>query len=240
MHKNKNPWYQADPNFFTTLQREINLAYPQLHFRLRHGSMFLSGSFPLVDGDREVDRYLIEVEFPSHYPKGVPAVYEIGGRIPRTVDRHVYPITGAACLNLPVLISKVNPKGVSLLEFLNGPVRSYFVGQSKYEATGIWPFGQWGHGEVGYYEYYAGVMGTSDQNVLSRFREMIRQKEINGDWSCPCGSGKRLWDCHWKEVQGLHEDYMYYLEQYGWIINKERKLTEEKFSTSTNPKSSHA
>ena len=224
MHKVKNPWYKAGPKFFDELQREISLVYPQLHFWLRRGAMFLSGSYPLVDGDREVDRYLIEIEFPPHYPNGVPAVYEVGGRIPRTVDRHVYPATGIACLNLPVLISKVNPKGMSLLEFLNGPVLSYFVGQSLYEATGKWPFGQWGHDEDGYYEYYASVLGPTDHTILLRYRGMIRQKEINGHWLCPCGNGKSLKDCHYKEVQGLHEDYMYFLEQYGWIINKEQKI----------------
>ena len=72
MHKVKQPWDQADPNFFTTLKREISLAYPQLHFRLRHGSMFLSGSFPLADGDWEVDRYFIEIEFPPLILKEYP------------------------------------------------------------------------------------------------------------------------------------------------------------------------
>ena len=234
MHKVKNPWYQADPAFFAALEREITQAYPQLHFRLRHNIMFLSGSFPLVDGDRELDRYLIEIEFPPHYPVGVPAVYEIGGRIPRTVDRHVYPATGMACLNLPVLISGVNPKGMSLLEFLNGSVRSYFIGQSMYEATGEWPFGQWGHGEDGYYEYYADVLGLTDRKIIASFREMIRVKEIKVHWLCPCGSGKKVYDCHWEIVQTLRKDYSHYLEQYGWIINKEQKLAKRNSSASTS------
>ena len=55
---------------------------------------------------------------------------------------------------------------------------------------------------------------------------MICQKEIKSHCPCPCGSGKHLQDCHWNEVKGLHEEHMYYLEQYGWIINKEQKITK--------------
>jgi hypothetical protein len=227
MHKTKHPWYEVNPGLLTELQREVSQVYPQLHFQQKHGSMLLCGSFPLVDGDREIDRYLIEIEFPPHYPKGVPAVYEIGGRIPRTVDRHVYPINGMACLNLPVQISQVFPQGMNLLDFLKGPVQSYFVSQCQCEITGKWPTEQWGHGDDGYFEYYSGVLGISDRTVVQRFRELIRQKEIKGHQDCPCGSGKRLRDCHGNKVRRLHDEYLYYLEQYGWINNRLAKMAAQ-------------
>ncbi len=55
---------------------------PTCIFRVRDYIVYLSGTFPLVDGSQVIDRFLIEIKFPPHYPRGIPIVYEIGRRIP--------------------------------------------------------------------------------------------------------------------------------------------------------------
>lgn len=218
------PWFETNPNLLNRLKLEISQAYPQLHFSVRNNTAFLSGTFPIMAGSKIIDRFLIEVEFPRKYPSGLPLVYEIGGRIPRTIDRHIYP-SEDACLYFPLQLLEVFPKGSSLLDFLNGPVRSFFISQSYYELTGVWLFGEWPHGQDAIYDYYAPILKTQDKAVISRYLKVILRKKIKGHWLCPCGSGKLLRQCHFDEVSKLHSDYLrnyqYAMKQWGW---KDRKL----------------
>ena len=220
----KRPWYEKRPELFRSLQQEIGKAYPNLHFSVRNGTVLLSGSFPLVDGGNVIDRFFIEIEMPPNFPKGIPLVFEIGGQIPRTIERHIFP-SGDACLYDPLQLSEIFPEGASLLDFLNGPVRSFFVSQSYYELTGEWPFGEWSHGQEAFYEYYGAILNTKDRIAISRYYQIIAQKEIKGHWSCPCGSGKVLRHCHYSEVAKLHKDYQYAINQWRWQEKRRKSNT---------------
>jgi hypothetical protein len=210
----RKPWYKVNQELFQTLQKQIQYAYPELQFSVRNNTVFLTGNFILRDGDKVVDSFLIEIEFPFNYPKRIPVVYEIEGRIPRIADRHTYP-SGECCLYLPLQLSDVFPEGSGLLDFLDSPVRSFFVSQSYFELTGEWPFGVWPHGEAAIIEFYAPILGTTDRKMISRYFEMISKKEIKGHWLCPCGSGKILRQCHYEMVSKLHRDYQYAISQTG-------------------------
>ena len=210
----RKPWYRVNAELFQSIQEQIKQAYPELQFLVRNNTVFLTGNFILRDGDKVVDSFLIEIEFPFDYPKRLPVVYEIGERIPRIVDRHTYP-SGECCLYLPLQLSEVFPEGSSLVDFINGPVCSFFVSQSYYELTGDWPFGAWSHGAEAIIEYYAPILGTSDKNVISKYFEMISKKEIKGHWQCPCDSGKLLRRCHYEVVTKLHRDYQYAVSRSG-------------------------
>jgi len=189
------PWFIAKPQFFRDLEIEIARVYPELHFSIRNQIVWLSGSFPLREGKRIVDRFQIGIEFPPRYPQGFPVVYEVGGRIPRTPDRHTYP-SGEACLFFPLQLTEVFPEGSTLLDFLSGPVLSFFVGQSYFELTGEWPFGEWPHGEKAIFDYYSGILGIKDRSVIAR----------------------KLRHCHLEVAARLHRDYHFSMKQWGWRV----------------------
>lgn len=182
---------------------DVEAAYPDLHFHIENGRITLRGTFRIVFEGEVLDRYAIEIEIPPSYPRSIPIVREIGGRIPHASDFHVNPTDGTCCVILPDERWKVWPIGSSLLAFLNGPVRNFFLGQSLVELGGPWPFGQWGHGAGGIREYYSDLLGTSDVKVILRYLDCMGKKKMKGHWSCPCGSGKRLRECHWEFVQDL-------------------------------------
>lgn len=209
----KKLWYKEKQDFFLALQHEVKEEYPYLHFSVRNDTVFLNGRYQLIDGDNIVDTFLIEIIFPHRYPKGLPLVYEVGGRIPRTVDRHMYP-SGEACLFLPFQLAEIIPQDSNFLAFLNGPVKSFFVSQSYYELTGQWLFGEWPHGRDAIYEFYAPLLRTEDRLTIDKFLKLISGKEIKGHWPCPCGSGKLLRHCHYDEVDKLHRDYHYFAKHW--------------------------
>jgi len=197
------PWHQASPSLFEKERAEVESAYPNLHFHVVNKAVFIRGTFPIVFKGEVFDRYRIEIELPKDYSKSMPVVREMGGRIPPTADFHVNPKDGTACVLLPDERWWVWPPGSTLLDFLNGPVRNFFLGQSLVELGEPWPFGQWGHSVEGIREFYSKLLDTDDLGMIIRGVEYLSKKKIKGHWLCPCGSGKRLRDCHGEIIRDL-------------------------------------
>jgi hypothetical protein len=198
-----HPWHRANPALFEKEKSEVEAAYPSLRFRVVGDVVLVCGTFPIVFEGRQLDGYVIEIELGKDHPKSMPIVRETGGRIPRTADRHMSGADGTACVILPDERWRVWPYGSSLLQFVEGPVRNFFLGQSMVELGDPWPFGQWAHGAEGIRGYYAELLGSDDVDVITGYLDYLSKKKIKGHWACPCRSGKRLRDCHWALVEGL-------------------------------------
>jgi hypothetical protein len=214
----KAPWFLTNPALYAQIKGQVAAAYPNLHFSIRDHTAFLSGSFLLMEGERIIDRFLIEIEFPSDYPRDIPMIREIGGRIPRTPDRHVYGSGGIACLFVPDEQAWACPEGSTLLDFLNGPVRNFFLGQSLFEIEGTWPLGQRSHGVKGILEFYAEILGVNNREIIVRYIDVLRRKEIKGHWLCPCGSGKKLRYCHISKVNKLRDKIHCSVASHTWTL----------------------
>ena len=186
------------------LRRQLQDTYPDLHLRLRGNLMVAEGIFPLVDGGRVIDRYRIEVDLPPTYPRGLPVLREVGGRIPTDADRHVEE-DGRACVFLPDEFCYRYPDGMGLLEFLTGPVQGFLVGQSLVDRGQPWPQGERGHGAAGVLEFYGPLVGVDDAAVIERYVAALACNELPGHLACPCGSGKRVRNCHLGFLMSLRE-----------------------------------
>jgi hypothetical protein len=163
--------------------------------------VYIRGSLFLYDLERgqEIDRYTIEVELLPDYPKSIPLVREVDGRIPRIASRHIN-ADGTACLFVPDERWRHYPESASIVDFIGGPVHQFFLGQSYFEITGQWLFGQRSHGIVGLLEYYAEILETKKFKVIYNFISYLSKPQIKGHWPCYCQSGKRLRNCHLKKV----------------------------------------
>lgn len=201
----RKPWHEAAPDLYARVVLEVQAKYHNLHFSTEGGLVFMRGGFPVSDSERVIDRYYIEVEFPPDFPDSLPTVREVGGRIPRTADRHILEPDGTVCLYVPDEASWVCPDRSDILSFLDGPVRNSFIGQTVFELTGKWPFGQRSHDARGFFEFYSEKLGVSDARVVLSFMNVMRQKEVKGHWRCPCSSGKRLRDCHYEIVREFRQ-----------------------------------
>lgn len=197
------PWHLRDPREFEHLLPALESEFPHLHVVVRDSYTVLTGDLPLVLDGRVVDSFSIEVVIPPEGPRHtVPVVRELGGRVPWVADRHVYS-DGRACLFVEAEYWFRHPDGLDLVEFLRGPVTSYFVGQLLYEQEKRWPFGERSHGALGVVEFYAPLVGSRDPRVIKQFVEMVVAKKMRSTWRCPCGSGHRLWGCHGDVVRRL-------------------------------------
>lgn len=197
-------WYESDPELFANLRRDVEEIFPELKFVIRDRAAFVIGYYPLFEGERVCDRYLVEIELSKKSPTGLPIVREVGKRIPRIPHRHMN-ADGTACVVLPDAFWHENPDGMNLLDFLKGPLRGYLASQSLVElgVSDPWPSGEWAHGVDGLIEFYAKLLGSKDSKIILQYLEIIARVKLKGHWRCPCGSGKKLRKCHGATIEQL-------------------------------------
>lgn len=197
-----------------------------------HVSMAFSGegrpyeinpAFNHAEGVVINDQYQIRIEFkPSRY-SNLPQVYETGHRIERIVqdrslqlvDLHINP-TGATCLCITVEEKEKLPTGYTLEEFFNRLLIPFFYAQSYYEKNNKWPWGQYGHGVLGYIEWYSNQKELPRAIVESFIGSLRRAPEwrdlqvllaphhkVKGHHGCLCGRGDALRRCHPDVLRGV-------------------------------------
>lgn len=198
------PWYETEPELYRKLQADIADNFPELRFVKRGDNVVVTGYYPLYEGSKVYDRYLVDIEISKQSPQALPVVREIAQRIPRRSNRHMEE-DGRACVVLPDAFWHNHPNGMGLLQFLNGPVRGFFACQSLIElgAPSPWPLGEWDHGAKGIIQFYGNLLGTSDPQKILEYLKLVKAKFIKGHWICPCGSGAKLRNCHQSLVEQL-------------------------------------
>lgn len=185
----------------TDLERAVQDQQPDLRLVMEGDNPSFRGSFQLANDGIVFDRFSIRITFPDGTFK-LPQIEEIGGRIPRHIDRHVFG-NGAICTEVPELT--LLRGRYSLASYLDGPVRNYFLGQILVEQGQKWPFGEWDHGRPGLLQAYGEILGVTDGAQIRGFLDCLRHKKVKGHWNCPCGSGKRIRDCHVTKLRQLQD-----------------------------------
>jgi hypothetical protein len=173
---------------------------PDLRLSIVDDAVQVRGSYAVHDGGVVLERYQVEIRFPRDYPKTVPVVEEIGGRIPRITDRHISG-DGTACLLVPE--EWLLARDQSFRALLDGPIRNFFLGQILVEAGKPWPFGERPHGYDGLIESYMELLAITDPARVIAYFDCLRRKALKGHFECPCGSEKRLRNCHRAELHAL-------------------------------------
>ncbi len=201
----KKPWYIDNPELLEEVRASLRKGYPNLHLSTNGDKILVKGSFPVFHDGVVLDRYQIEIDLLPDYPNSVPVVREVGGRIPHTADRHINNKEGVACLFLKDEQMEICPPGTSLVDFLNGPIRNYFISQSLVELGQPWPFGEHAHGNAGRTEYYQEIIGTKDDRIIFEYLKCLSKPQIKGHWLCPCGSGQKIRHCHAKQIYDLKD-----------------------------------
>ena len=190
------------PQSDAEMAAELEARFPTLRLRDTDRGPQVAGAFNIEHERRFLAGFMIEVDLARHDVVGLPVVREVGGRIPRTRDRHVNP-DGTACLYLPedLVLRHSHPMG--LADFLDGPVRSFFTGQACVEVGMPFPQGEWPHGDDGRDQLLVDLLGIEDTETQNAFLKLLSRKVIKAHWRCPCGSGQPIRRCHRQLIFGL-------------------------------------
>ena len=178
---------------------------------VRQGPDFiLSGNYLLFENGAianpagPISEFAIKMVVSERFPKREPKVFETGGRIPRKADYHVNP-DGDCCVTVWENWL-VCADDLSFAGYMNGPLHEFFLGQYWFDKTGKWPFGERPHGAKGLEEAYADALGIPQKKKDLIYHLRLLSKDWpKGHWPCPCGSGKKLRECHRDKVMALHE-----------------------------------
>ena len=152
-------WFEQQPVALSALEAALRDHYPTLHAFVGDGAVTVRGTYPVMDGDREIERYSVAMKLPDNYPHELPQVFETGGRIPRELDRHVFP-SGALCLGVREELWLTLKGDFSVPTMLEGPVRGFLIGNALVEEGDKWPDGDRSHGMTGSWSFTRAIWGS--------------------------------------------------------------------------------
>jgi len=179
--------------------------YPDFKVVEKNDEKFLQGELRIVD-ENEVfwESYLLEIKTHPDFPYRFPKVYELSNKIPKIADWHIYDDDHSCCIDvLPSEIIKCK-YGLSLVEFIEKELIPYFFNQTHRRVEGYYVGGEYSHGPLGIYEFYANRLITGDdvRKTLSLLAYIVSNPRPNRSNKCFCGSGELFRHCH----RGAYDD----------------------------------
>lgn len=163
-----------------------------------HGSVEIAGTLLFVATmaglETIQDEYEIQLHVPESFPKWIPTVYEIAGRIPQNFHKLD---SGALCLGSPTRLRLALTRRPTILGYVDTCLVPYLYGRSYFERYATMPFGELDHGLKGVRQDLALLFGTIRVDRVSGFARLTAMKKRHANKkACPCESGKRLGRCH--------------------------------------------
>lgn len=153
--------------------------------------------------ERIADSYKIRIQIPKAFSSEVPAVREISGRIPKHF--HTNP-DDTLCLALPIELHLKLKGDTSLTSFVENCVIPFLYAFSHKEKYGNLPFGEMAHGRPGKIQGYQRLLRADTEEACLKMLFLLGQKKrIANKRICPCGSGRRVGQCHHRELNSLRK-----------------------------------
>ena len=185
---------------FDQVTQAVNEYQPELEVCVSDEFIVIEGRFVLFNQSEPFDYYGIRVLVSRDFPEQEPKVFETGGRIPKTAEHHVFPISGRCCLGVweEWLLTISEP---SFSNFLTGTLNDYFLAQSCYKSTGVWPFGERSHGVEGIVESFADVLGVKKNiDIVVDLLKNLSNSTFEEDVLCRKEGGGSYDHCHLDKV----------------------------------------
>ncbi len=175
--------------------------YPKLHRAITsEGKVILKGELEIVDDCGKFwEAFEVEIHQIIKYPLQFPQVFEVGGKIPRIADWHIYEDTKSCCVAIAPEESIACKKGISLVKFIDDFVLPYFFNQAFRRVEGYYKNGEYSHGIQGIFEFYDETFeaGGNVREVIHLMRKMASTHIKPGrTHECFCGSGSKFRQCH--------------------------------------------
>lgn len=147
------------------------------------------------------DMYTLEIYVPNTFPRAIPKVKEIGGKIPQDGDFHVNN-DGTLCLGSPLRLIKIIHAHPTLSGFAEKCLIPYLYAVSfKLKKNQNFLFGELAHGESGITDDYSAMLRLNEQSSINLAMQLLgTKKRIANKKACPCGCGKKLGACSYHNI----------------------------------------
>ena len=141
--------------------------------------------------------YNIEINIPVD-SSDLPTVIDLDSAVDTSYP-HRYK-NGELCLETDTTIRLRFIDGMNLLEWVEEFVESYFFSFEYFKRFGVFPFGERPHGLDGLLNTYQELLDEADPRKAAALLKYCADENYRGHIDCPCGSGKRLRQCHGKAL----------------------------------------
>ena len=186
--------------------------YPFLKRVDENGFVRVIGEIVLIHPVKgEFDRYKVSISFPQVYPKCFPQVIETSKKIPRKDYRHVN-TDGTLCLAVEPEEKGIVKNGISFTFFLDRVLVPHLSRETFCELNNGYEDGEYSHGIDGFWEYFEGILLTSDRaEILAELEKIIYSKWQKRNEMCYCNSGIKFKRCHlerWNKIMTSGSNYL--------------------------------
>lgn len=147
--------------------------------------------------------YTIDIYIPLQSEK-LPYVVDTNHYI--DPDYHHYYQSGKLCLETDTSILMRFLDGFDLIQWMQEYVETYFFSYEYYKRYGIFPFGERDHGWRGIIQTYQEVLSAKDMVETYKLMTYVKQHPYKGHMLCPCGSNKRIRNCHGTDMLKFYQD----------------------------------
>jgi hypothetical protein len=179
---------------------------PALQVETFGPGLAVSGTFVVAHDDRPIDSFQVRIELAKQHPAWPPKVFETGERLPRELDRHFFS-DGSACLYYPAVYWLQAFHKKPFADFLEGPVRNFFLYQCARMQGVPWRHGELAHGAHGALEFFSDLLGPDTSlSEMHRLLTSAAKQTLSRSSLCPCGRSRGVVSlCHPGLLQLLHE-----------------------------------
>lgn len=168
--------------------------------------LFIEGDFHFIAESAGLPRlegsYNLCISVPPNFPKDLPTVTEIGGKIPRAGLHHVNRNDGTLCLGSPMRLMAKLQEEPTLQGFSKNCIVPYLYAMTatlQYDRR--FPFGELPHGTPGELADYQTLLNlNSKTEVPHAINCILKKKRIANKLRCPCECGRRLGVCHFNQT----------------------------------------
>jgi len=148
--------------------------------------------------------YSLEINLIPKPESILPSVKEIGGDIKEISQELDLPITDlhinsdeTICLCIDKKEREHFPNKFTIQDFFEKLIEPYLYWVSYYKKYKQSPWNDYAHGELGHLELYAeGGITLEELKKCITIERLLSFKKYKGHHLCPCGSCKKLRDCH--------------------------------------------
>ena len=192
----------SDINTLREQVQEVLTNFPQFNKQEGDKGIIISGKFILNNEFNKIplyDEYMIEVLVPLSFPDELPTVYETSNALDKDFE-HWY-VNGELCLGAMCDLMDFVDQHRKLIDFFDGPLRSYFYSASYFKRYKTVPYGERSHGMAGIIEAYTERYNAENvQELVKLLAYTAGVVPYRGHAMCLCDSGKVFRKCHGAQV----------------------------------------
>ncbi|TQE72764.1 hypothetical protein [Leptospira noguchii] len=225
------PWFDQDYQFYVSEIKSVKEHFPDLHFKITDdnllqliGSLNFRATFPGYKRTIE-DTYFIKIKYPNNYPSKAPVAIETAGKIPRSY--HTNP-DKTLCLGTNHAVDAIFKENPCTIHFIEKILIPYLF---RYSALYLYKeelFGELKHGAEGLIDYYKSLFVTQDQYSAINLLKYIKDKPYRGHLICPCGSGKKIRNCHGDKLIQIYPNKLSVLRDLDIIFGPDKLKSKKK------------